>query len=96
MAEAGWLIDRQLGPAAEAGFYRSIVNGDIAVEALTPADWERIAELVDTYADLGLGGVDASVVAMAERLGVTEVATLDLRHFRVVRPRHVDAFTLLP
>ena len=96
MAEAGWLIDRQLGPAAEAGFYRSILNGDIAVEEITPADWQRIAELVDAYADLGLGGVDASLVAMAERLGVTEVASLDLRHFRVVRPRHVDAFTLLP
>jgi predicted nucleic acid-binding protein len=96
VAEAGWLIDRQLGPAAEAGFYRSIVNGDIAVEEVTPADWQRIAELVDAYADLGLGGVDASLVAMAERLGVTEVATLDLRHFRVVRPRHVDAFRLLP
>lgn len=39
VAEAGWLIDRQLGPAAEAGFYRSIVNGDIAVEEVTPADW---------------------------------------------------------
>lgn len=96
MAEAGWLIDRQLGPTAEAGFYRSVVTGDITVEEIRPADWQRIAELVETYADLGLGGVDASVVAMAERLGVTEVATLDLRHFRVVRPRHVDAFTLLP
>lgn len=72
------------------------MNGDIAVEEITPADGQRIAELVDTYADLGLGGVDASVVAIAERLGVTEVATLDVRHFRVVRPRHVDAFTLLP
>ncbi len=96
MAEAGWLIDRQLGPAAEAGFYRSVVNGDITVEEVTPADWQRIADLVVAYADLGLGGVDASLVAMAERLGVTEMATLDLRHFRVVRPRHVDAFTLLP
>ncbi|GAA4546285.1 hypothetical protein [Pseudonocardia xishanensis] len=55
-----------------------------------------MADLVDTYADLPLGTSDASVVALAERLGVTEVATLDHRHFRVVRPRHVDAFTLLP
>jgi hypothetical protein len=96
VAEAGWLIDRQLGPAAEATFYRSIVAGDLAVEVLTPADWHRVAELVETYADLQLGGVDASLVAVAERLGVAEVATLDLRHFRVVRPRHVDAFVLSP
>ncbi len=56
----------------------------------------RIAELVSVYRDLPLGTVDASVVAAAERLGVTEIATLDRRHFGVVRPAHVDAFELLP
>ncbi len=70
VAEAGWLIDRQLGSAAEADFYRSIVAGDLAVETLTPAAWQRVAELVDSYADLRLGGVDASLVAVAERLGI--------------------------
>ncbi|MDQ3092152.1 MAG: VapC toxin family PIN domain ribonuclease, partial [Actinomycetota bacterium] len=45
---------------------------------------------------LPLGTVDASVVATAERLGIAEVATLDHRHLSVVRPRHVDALTLLP
>ncbi|MDI3421937.1 PIN domain-containing protein [Streptomyces luteolus] len=48
------------------------------------------------YADFPLGSVDASVVAVAERLGLTEVATLDHRHFSAVRPSHVPAFTLLP
>ena len=46
--------------------------------------------------DGSLGTTDASVIALAERLGVSEVATLDQRHFRVVRPSHVDALTLLP
>jgi predicted nucleic acid-binding protein len=55
-----------------------------------------MAELVDTYLDLPLGIVDAAVVAIAERLGLSEVATVDHRHFTVVRPRHVSAFTLLP
>lgn len=41
-------------------------------------------------------GESASVVAVAERLGLTEIATIDRRHFSVVRPRHIDAFTLLP
>ena len=49
-----------------------------------------------TYADLPLGAVDASVIAVAERVGASEVATLDRRHFSVVRPRHVGAFALLP
>lgn len=96
VAEAGWLIDRQLGPVAEAGFYRSIVAGDLTIETLEPGDWARVAELVDRYADLGLGGVDASLVAIAERLAVTTIATLDRRHFTVVRPAHCDAFELVP
>jgi predicted nucleic acid-binding protein len=55
-----------------------------------------MAELVELYADWPLGGTDASVIAIAERLGVTKVATLDRRHFAAVRPRHIEAFTLLP
>ncbi|MGI8815615.1 MAG: hypothetical protein ACR2G2_10185 [Pseudonocardia sp.] len=49
-----------------------------------------------TYADLPLGTTGATVVALAERLGVTEIATLDRRHFTLVRPPHVPALTLLP
>ncbi|TNC26035.1 PIN domain-containing protein [Amycolatopsis alkalitolerans] len=52
--------------------------------------------LVDKYADFPLGTADACVVALAERLGVTRVATLDTRHFSVARPRHVASFELLP
>jgi hypothetical protein len=96
VAEAAYLIDRQLGPTAEAALFDSIIAGDLRVEDLGRADWERVGELVRAYADMRLGGTDASLVALAERLGVTRVATLDPRHFRVVRPRHVDAFELLP
>lgn len=63
---------------------------------LMPRDLARMADLVKAYGDLPLGGVDASVVAVAERLGISAVATLDRRHFTVVRPRHTDTFDLLP
>jgi hypothetical protein len=43
-----------------------------------------------------LGVVDASIVAVAERLGLVELATLDRRHFSTVRPNHSEGFTLLP
>lgn len=66
------------------------------IEPAAATDWFRIAALVWGYRDLPLGTVDAAVVATAERLGVSEVATLDHRHFSVVRPRHVNALTLLP
>jgi uncharacterized protein len=55
-----------------------------------------MAELVDTYADFPLGTTDAAVVAVAERLGIAEIATLDRRHFYAVRSRHVKVFNLLP
>jgi predicted nucleic acid-binding protein len=47
---------------------------------LTTADYERMAELVELYADWPLGGTDASVIAVAQGLGVTKVATLERRH----------------
>jgi uncharacterized protein len=55
-----------------------------------------MADLIEQYADLPLGTSDASVIAVAERLDIAEEATLDLRHFTVVRPKHVRTLTLLP
>lgn len=63
---------------------------------LTMPDLGRMAELVEKYADFPLCLVDASVIAVAERLGAQQIATLDRRHFSVVRPAHLPAFTLLP
>ena len=94
VAEVSFLLGRRLGPAAEATFLRSL--GDLDVEAPTAADWARIADLVEEYADFPLGGTDASVVALAERLGTELVITLDPRHFRAVRPLHCPAFRILP
>lgn len=62
----------------------------------TSGDYARMADLVDQYSDFPLGTSDASVVALAERLDVPEVGTLDVRHFSVVRPKHVRTLTLLP
>lgn len=75
---------------------RELEASSLSLESFAPADLGRIAELIETYATLRLGTVDASVIAVAERLGATTIATLDRRHFAVVRPRHVDAFDLVP
>lgn len=66
------------------------------LEPLTLDDLQRSAELECEYADLDLGLVDASVIALCERLGETKVATLDRRDFSVVRPRHCQSLSLLP
>ena len=94
VGEAAFLIERRLGVRAEALFVADLADSDISVADVPPSEWVRIGELVATYADLRLGTVDASVVAAAERLGITAVATTDRRHFSVVRPRHVAAFEL--
>ncbi len=94
VAEATFLIGRRLGALAEAKFLSAL--GTYDVEAPTPEDWGRISELVESYADFPLGGTDASVIALAERLKTDRVVTLDVRHFSAVRPRHSEAFVIMP
>jgi len=96
LGEAGWNLDKRLGPAAEAALYRLVRAGELTVEDLTINDWDRVAELTENYGDHPLGGFDASIIAVAERLGLDTIATLDHRHFRAVRPKHVDAFKIVP
>lgn len=96
VTEVAYLLETRLGWTAEVRFLGDLAAGNVLTEPVLPADWIRIAELVAAYQDLPLGTVDASLVATAERLGVTVVATLDRRHFTVVRPKHVAAFSILP
>ena len=96
IAEVGYLLNREAGPRVESLFLRSIADGDFTAVDLSTADYARMADLVVKYGSLPLGTTDASVVAVAERMKLTEVATLDRRHFSVVRPNHVNALTLLP
>ncbi len=71
-------------------------RGALQVEQLLASDYARIEELLATYADLRVGFVDAAVLAVVERLGESRLATLDHRHFSVMRPIHVDRLELLP
>jgi uncharacterized protein len=95
-AEAAYLIGDRMGAQAELALGRAFVSGELVMEPVDAADLDRIVELMAEYVDLPLGMADASVIATAERLGATEIATLDRRHFSVVRPSHADALTLLP
>jgi len=70
--------------------------GHVSVIDLAPKDWERVSELVATYADMSLDVIDASTIAAAERLNQSTIATLDHRDFRIVRPSHITAFELIP
>jgi len=96
IAEASWLILDRLGTAAQAAYLRLITSRQLTPVDLTETDWQRCAQLTEQYASLRLDLIDASLVAIAERLKLTTLATLDRRDFTVVRPRHADAFELLP
>lgn len=94
VAEVTFLLGRRAGAEVESRFLHGLTEWDI--RAPRPEEWPRISELVRSYADLPLGGTDASVVSLAESLETDLVITLDRRHFRVVRPAHADRLKLLP
>jgi predicted nucleic acid-binding protein len=82
--------------AAFKAFLDDCARGAFRIEPLLDEDYLRIGSLLESYADLRLGFVDAAVLAVTERLREPKLATLDHRHFTVVRPRHVKALELLP
>ena len=96
LVELEWLVTSRMSFDQFDGFLESVEIGAIDVIALQASDYARVRELCRRYQDLPLALVDASVVALAERLGERLLATLDHRNFSVVRPRHVPAFTLVP
>jgi hypothetical protein len=94
LPEICYLLRERLGPLAEAALVRSAAQGELAVENLADADLVRATALMREYEEIGF--VDASIVAIAERLALRTVATTDRRHFAAIRPRHVPAFVLVP
>jgi predicted nucleic acid-binding protein len=96
LVEVDYWVLKLLGHSAWSTFVDDLRRGAYRLEELRADDLCRAAELEATYSQLDLGLVDASVIALCERLREPKVATLDRRDFGAVRPRHVDALELLP
>ena len=94
VAEVAYLAGTRLGAKVESRFVAGLEEFDVIAPGA--ADWPRIAELVRRYESFPLGAVDASVLALAEKLKANVIVTLDRRHFAAVRPRHTRSLTLLP
>ncbi|MGH9315976.1 MAG: type II toxin-antitoxin system VapC family toxin [Thermoanaerobaculia bacterium] len=94
LPEVAYLLRSRLGPEAERLFVESVAAAELIAENLTAGDLARSAALLRQFEFLGF--VDASIVAVAERLRLRSIVTTDRRDFRRVRPRHVPAFELLP
>jgi predicted nucleic acid-binding protein len=96
LVELDYMLERELGSAAFPALLDTTRAGELDVEDLIEPDYERVADLMRTYADLEVGFVDCAVLAVTEWLGEPKLATLDHRHFGTMRPRHVEALELLP
>jgi len=96
LAEIDHMVATRLGVRTELALLRSLVESTFRLEGFSTGDLERSLELIEQYADSNIGLVDASIVAIAERLRITRILTLDARHFRMFRPRHCESFELVP
>ena len=94
MTEVSWQLEPW--PDKEAAFIRSIISGTFELICLDNDDLNQIANLVEKYGDMQLGATDASVIVIAEKLGINDIATLNYRHFRVVRKTNREVFNLVP
>jgi predicted nucleic acid-binding protein len=94
VAEACYLIGSRMGAAVEAAFLRSL--RELRVEPVRADDLARMADLVERYADFPLGGTDAAVIALAERLGTRRVVSLDRRHMCAVRLKDGQPLDVVP
>lgn len=93
LSEAFYFLDR---PYHRALLWDVIMDGGIRLADISPRELSRMRTLMDQYADLPMDFADASLVALAERLSVRRVFTLDRRDFHVYRPRHVRSFEVFP
>jgi uncharacterized protein len=96
LAEVAYLLGRDAGTPTVVAFLKGLPKSRFRVIALIEIDLNRIAEILAKYADSRIDFVDASVMAVAERLSITTVLTLDQRDFRLFRPQHCHSFELLP
>jgi hypothetical protein len=96
LVEVEQLVGARLHAAVLVALLDDVLSGSYEVEELHLEDYRRTREICDRYADSDIGFVDAAVLAIVERLHEPKLATLDHRHFSILRPRHIDSLTLLP
>lgn len=96
LPELGFMILRELGYPVLVHFLQSIVRGELVIERTTNDDLTRTAEILEKYSDSRIDFVDCVIAAMAERLKIETILTVDQRHFQLFRPRHCSHFDILP
>lgn len=96
LPELSYLILRELGHSVLATFLRAVAAGELLQASSVPEDLVRAADLLEKYADNKIDFVDCAIVAMAERMDVSKILTVDRRHFTIFRPKHREYFEIAP
>mgnify|MGYP002780832236 CR=1 FL=1 len=96
LPEVCYLIASRLDHQAMRHFLANLAASDTQIETLTLTDLERVNQILEEYADSRLDFVDAAIIAIAERIGIIRILTLDRRDFSLIRPRHCEYFEILP
>jgi predicted nucleic acid-binding protein len=96
VAELDYLVATRVGVEAELAVIRELSSGAWDLAAIGTADLERAGSIVAKYRDQDIGVADASNVVLAHRHQTRTIATLDHRHFRVLRPLNGGRFTVVP
>lgn len=96
LPEVDYLLTMRARPEALLDVLNDMANGAYTVGDLHLEDYRRIRDICGRYRDSDIGFVDAAVLAIVERMDEDKLATLDHRHFSILRPRHVDSLRLLP
>lgn len=96
LPELSYLILRELGHSVLATFLRSVAAGELVQAHSLDEDLVRAADLLEKYADSKVDFVDCAIVAMAERMDVSKILTVDRRHFTMFRSRHREYFEISP
>jgi hypothetical protein len=96
LPEICYLLNTHLNQESERKLIASIIQGELRIENLIAEDYRRSLQLLESYSNVNIGFVDASMVAISERLKINRILTTDRKHFSIIRPRHCRAFELLP
>jgi predicted nucleic acid-binding protein len=96
ITEVAYLLARDISNEAAADFIASLSTTELTLETPRQEDYSRSAEILRQYADANVDFIDSLIVAIAERLNITRILTLDRRDFQMIRPRHCVSFELFP
>lgn len=96
LVEASYLINRDIGHHGLGPFLIAFVRLDAELVSVTLDDIARVQEILVSYSSARFDLVDCCIMALAERLNITQICTFDRRDFSIFRPRHCDYLELLP